>query len=324
MREAVAKPETAREPAPAARLAARRAPSRPGADPRAAARRREPRGGAHARRAGADPDDRHERQSRGAPGGARAGRLGPRPTTSTSSAPSAGSTSTPRSPATPASPRRRRRRSRTSRGPSSCASGTTSSGSPSPGAGTGAFTLRVTVTYVTSGEHVAIALHPGEGPRQSPQLVRELQRHRPRARARRTSSACSTSTSTPTCSTAPPPPRPVSSAITRSWATTTTRGVRARWRSCATASGSPGTSRPRRDAPSPPRWSDGFVTFARGRCLRERQRDIGRLSMQHVRRILIAILGARRPRGGGDGRIGGSRPRPRRPSGGAAERLFTL
>ena len=38
----------------------------------------------------------------------------------------------------------------------------------------------------------------GDGPRQSPQLVRGLQRHRPRARARSTSSACSTSTSTPT------------------------------------------------------------------------------------------------------------------------------
>ncbi|MEO8689550.1 MAG: hypothetical protein ABI611_15230 [Solirubrobacteraceae bacterium] len=31
------------------------------------------------------------------------------------------------------------------------------------GAGTGVFTLRVTVTYVTSGEHVAIALHPADG-----------------------------------------------------------------------------------------------------------------------------------------------------------------
>jgi hypothetical protein len=31
------------------------------------------------------------------------------------------------------------------------------------GAGTGTFALRVTVTYVTSGEHVAIALHAGEG-----------------------------------------------------------------------------------------------------------------------------------------------------------------
>lgn len=31
------------------------------------------------------------------------------------------------------------------------------------GAGTGAFALRVTVTYVTSGAHVAIALHPADG-----------------------------------------------------------------------------------------------------------------------------------------------------------------
>jgi hypothetical protein len=31
------------------------------------------------------------------------------------------------------------------------------------GAGTGAYALRVTVTYVTSGEHVAIALHSGSG-----------------------------------------------------------------------------------------------------------------------------------------------------------------